>query len=163
MTLEQLSICATFFGALTALVIFNQWRKQKGSEVIANEAKLVIYNVRKLSKYYNKNNYKFNRDTIKVVAKDGICLIEDLIENIDFIYKSIDNRKDKLTIISFNRILNLNYWSYKTILDLNKSDTEIKEILKEINSKYSDKAIIRLMLNYSLYKKNINLKEDKSA
>lgn len=48
MSLEQLSICATFFGALTALIIFNQWRMQKGSEVIANEAKTVIYNLKKI-------------------------------------------------------------------------------------------------------------------
>lgn len=80
MSLEQLSICATFFGALTALIIFNQWRMQKGSEVIANEAKTVIYNLKKLSRYYNQNNYRVDRNTIKHVAKDGISLIEDLIE-----------------------------------------------------------------------------------
>lgn len=36
MTLEQLNICATFIATLSALIIFKQWRKQKGSEVLSN-------------------------------------------------------------------------------------------------------------------------------
>lgn len=36
MTLEQLNICATFIATLSALIIFLQWRKQKGSEVLSN-------------------------------------------------------------------------------------------------------------------------------
>ena len=155
MSLEQLSICATFFGALTALIIFNQWRMQKGSEVIANEAKTVIYNLKKLSRYYNQNNYRVDRNTIKHVAKDGISLIEDLIESLDFIYRSIDSRQDKVTILLFSRVLNLNFYSYKTILNLNKTDIEIGDILKDISSKYNEnnKDILRLIVSYSLYKK----------
>lgn len=48
MELEQLNIIATFFGALVALIIFNQWKNQKGSEVISNEAKEIFNLVEKI-------------------------------------------------------------------------------------------------------------------
>jgi hypothetical protein len=157
MSLEQLSISATFFGAIVALIIFRQWKSQKGSEVIANEAKTIVYKIKKLSRYYINNNYKIDRNTIKNVAEDGIVLIEDLIEILDFTYRSISNKNDKLIIISFSNTLNSNFYSYKTILNITKTDDEIKEILRAINSKYYDnnKEILKLMVAYALYKKTI--------
>lgn len=50
--LEQLNIIATFFSGLVALVIFTQWNKQKGSEVVANEAKSVIIDLFELYKIF---------------------------------------------------------------------------------------------------------------
>jgi hypothetical protein len=154
---DGIGAIATLFAILGAFEISRDWRNQKGSEVVANEAKTVIYNLKKLSRYYYQNNYKVDRNTIKDVAKDGVSLIEDLIESLDFIYRSIDNRKDKVTILLFSRVLNSNFYSYKTILNINKTDSEIKDILKDINSKYNDnnKDILRLIVDYSLYKKTI--------
>lgn len=152
---------ATIIGAgiasRVAWCISKQWKKQKGSDVVANEAKTVIYNLKKLSRYYYQNNNKVNKNTIKDVAKDGISLIEDLIESLDFIYRSIDNREDKVTILLFSRVLNSNFYSYKTILNITKTDNEIKDILKDITSKYHDnnKDILKLIVDYSLYKKTI--------
>jgi len=45
MTLEQLNICATFFGALVALIIFNQWRNQKGSEVLSAKCEELLLDI----------------------------------------------------------------------------------------------------------------------
>lgn len=73
MSLEQLSISATFFGAIVALIIFRQWKSQKGSEVIANEAKTIVYKIKKLSRYYINNNYKIDRNT-RPLAKVKNCL-----------------------------------------------------------------------------------------
>jgi hypothetical protein len=49
MQIDQLNTIATFFATLVALIIFINWKKQKGSEVISNEAKETFYLVKPTS------------------------------------------------------------------------------------------------------------------
>ena len=66
MQIDQLNTIATFFGALVALIIFINWKKQKGSEVISNEAKKAFHLIKNI---YNQKNLVLE-DMLKMAVEN---------------------------------------------------------------------------------------------
>lgn len=64
MTLEQLNICATFFGTLTALIIFCQWKTQKRSELLSSISHSTYRDLNsffdELNRYIEAHKYNLN-------------------------------------------------------------------------------------------------------
>jgi hypothetical protein len=167
MTLDQLSICATFFGALVALIIFNQWRKQKGSEVIANEATEIVKNLalslddtRYLFNYpfyTNKENALQRLESLKLLIKKNkreLLFLRASIED-----KLLDSFLDVFLNCENSLIIDIEY-----LISCHKDH----DFLKQIDSKKSKELdnysnhldnLITIVRPYSLYQKKVVLKK----
>lgn len=118
MELEQLNIIATFFGALVALIIFNQWKNQKGSEVVSNEAKEIFNLVEKIPSRKN-------------------IVLEDMMKM--SIHNNVPNDFDKERFASF-RDINIDIIKRLQLIKFkNKNQTTLK-IINDFEVSYSDFA-----------------------
>lgn len=165
MTLEQLSICATFIATLSALVIFSQWRKQKGTEVISNEAKLIINDLNIIYETAHKLQDLFLAGRIEEL-KDQIKLFVQQRNDID----SRMSLFNTLVEVSFNKVdsklegykedhLQCSVFLQGNINKLIESTDnfryENQGIVVERRGQYQDFNIKmkKYLANYSLYKK----------
>ncbi|MFW1690126.1 hypothetical protein ACG9H2_09150 [Acinetobacter ursingii] len=161
MQIEQLNTIATFFGVLVALIIFKNWKKQKGSEVISNEAKEVFHLIKSLT---NQKNTVLE-DMLKMAIENQ----ESLVPN-DFDKSRFENyRKSNVEIIKIlnliafdnkdkktQNIINKYTDSYKNFALLYYRPTTTKKIL-ELHTQY-DESLTSLkteLYKYILYKKTI--------
>jgi hypothetical protein len=106
MILEQLNVCATFFGALTALVIFNQWNNQKRAELLSIKAHDTYRDLNKfkaiLSEYIEAHKYYLNfpKDEKVLYGKEFELfpkvkdLFDKIFSDIELIYKSNNDLKN---------------------------------------------------------------------
>lgn len=126
MELEQLNIIATFFSGLVALVIFTQWNKQKGSEVVANEAKAVITDLFELNKIFSELIYVNIEDSDELISKikSFKSISYSIGSKLTFISKTIHDKDQKIEK------------NIKKLIDLNvKFDKLLEPYSYEISNK----------------------------
>lgn len=118
MTLEQLNICATFFGTLTALIIFCQWKIQKRLELLSNISHSTYRDLNNffddLNRYIDAHkynlNYPENNEIFYGTEKELKPKVKDLCQKICTDLKLIeDETKDK--------ILKSNFENFKRNID----------------------------------------------
>ncbi|WP_277560460.1 hypothetical protein [Acinetobacter beijerinckii] len=161
MQIEQLNTIATFFGVLTALIIFKNWKKQKGSEVISNEAKEAFHLIKSLP---NQKNTVLE-DMLKMAIENQEPLVPNDFDKSRFenymksnveIIKKLDliafENKDKKTLNIIKKYTD----SYKNFATLYYRPTTTKKVL-ELHTQY-DESLTSLKIElykYILYKKTI--------
>lgn len=128
MTLEQLNVCAAFFGALTALVIFYQWRKQKRNELIATEAReiitLLLKNLASLNHAKDMYDQKQKKELL-IEFKDSYLTIVSRIWLISMTIKNTESTSIPL-IVSYLKLLN------DFQIEVQNVEPKIEEILLKI-------------------------------
>lgn len=167
-----LSWTSTMFATIALLYTFNSWREQKGSEVIANEAKDLIKDITQNISILGDIIYEYSNLTIKnenVISNLLNCKKLELeihrkiyfIENtivfydLDKLYKDFDYKNSSI-------IDNLEF-------RINKNDFKEYERYRPLLiekyialCKLSDDLIKKLSI-YSLYQRPIKFKNNKSA
>ncbi|WP_228146839.1 hypothetical protein [Acinetobacter sp. ANC 4470] len=161
MQIEQLNTIATFFGALVALIIFINWKKQKGSEVISNEAKEAFHLVKSLPHQTNI----ILENMLKMAIENATPNVPNDFEKYRFenfkdlnveIIKKLDlitfNNKDRKTLTIIENYMN----SYKNFGILYFRPTTTKIVL-ELHTRYKDdlNCLKTELYKYILYKKTI--------
>lgn len=105
---SMLGAVATFTAAGVALYIFNKWRYQKASEVVANEAKSVVNEIFELNKILLELSlFHFNGSKeLQVKITSFISLTYSIFSKLTFIQNSINDEHGKLreSIESFNKV-----------------------------------------------------------
>ncbi|MCH7294111.1 hypothetical protein [Acinetobacter higginsii] len=146
---------AACIASFTAFKISNRWSNQKGSEVIANEAKEAIYQINELSKFYQQYLNNFNPQNLDILLNEHQLIFKDLIHKIDFIFNTPINRDDRKILLEV--ALNLNKYNILCIgkLDSNKTHAELEELLLRAFNDFSvqKKILIKLLMDYALFKK----------
>ena len=138
-----MDVCSLDWGAIstiigagiasaTALYISRQWRDQKGSEVIANEAKSLFYDVCEHRKHID---YILNYEVTKNGLIKAVVGIENLIitinDKISFLYENIDDNERKYSLDFYKKsINNLNEYISKLVDE--KEYENINDLVKEI-------------------------------
>jgi len=145
MQIDQLNTIATFFATLVALIIFINWKKQKGSEVISNEAKETFYLVKSLPQQTS------------IVLED---MLKMAIENAS---PNVPNDFDKAR---FERFRDLNVETIKKLdlIAFDNKDQETLAIIKNYMNSYKNFGILyarptttkNMLELHTLYKDNID-------
>jgi hypothetical protein len=161
MQIDQLNTIATFFGTIVALIIFINWKKQKGSEVISNEAKKAFHLIKNIS---NQKNLVLE-DMLKMAVENQEPLTPndfdkarfeifrdlnvEIIKNLDLI--AFEN-KDQETLTIIENYTN----SYKNFGILYVRPTTTEKVL-ELHTFYNDNIdCLKIELyKYILFKKTI--------
>lgn len=146
---------ATTVAAIIALHISNKWSKQKGGEVVADEAKQTIKDLLEIiSISYNMNSYAASPELIAEKLKQFELLSEQILRSSLFIDECIviDNLKFKLN--EFNEIC----WAVKDIglkLDPIKNNEAFKNKLNGKVGYIGSKgvAMVNILIPYSTYQK----------
>jgi hypothetical protein len=161
MQIDQLNTIATFFGALVALIIFINWKKQKGSEVISNEAKEAFHLITSIP---NQKNLVLE-DMLKMAVENQEPLVPIDFDKARFeifrdlnleIIKKLDliafENKDQETLTIIENYTN----SYKNFGILYVRPTTTKNVL-ELHTFYNDNIdCLKIELyKYILFKKTI--------
>lgn len=161
MQIDQLNTIATFFTTLVALIIFINWKKQKGSEVISNEAKETFYLVKSLPQQPSI----VLEDILKMAIENSSPNVPNDFDKARFemfrdlnieIIKKLDliafNNEDQETLAIIENYTN----SYKNFDILYSRPTTTKNIL-ELHTLYKDNMdCLKIELyKYILYKKTI--------
>jgi hypothetical protein len=110
---------ATLFATIALLYTYNNWRKQKASEVIANEAKEIFGLTEKLPTKMN-------------------LVLEDMLKMA--IDKKVPNDFDKERFISF-RAINMEIIKRLELIKFKNKNSETLKRITDFNSAYSDYAI----------------------
>ncbi|MEG0687005.1 MAG: hypothetical protein RR425_06930 [Erysipelotrichales bacterium] len=163
---------ATIFATIALLYTFNSWRDQKGSEVIANECTEITKNLSiGYSEFKNICDYPYymNRDDAIQKLKELKILLNKNKRELYFIRSSIED--DNLELI-FSDFIKDELYIYSTLeycLTNNKEIHLYLDKIKHINNNHLNRYLITvnnligILRPYSLYKKDIKFKEDKSA
>lgn len=164
---------ATLTTGVIALCIFRQWRDQKGSEVIANEAKLIINELSKSLKlsedlFYsfmgeNPNSYEINKSSLYNIIHNSIKYQLDTLGHLIYIQNKGKRDNNLYEVIAAH---NQSYYIFNGKLNYaneNKDKITNDEVNKQIITAFSDYRDLNLKLksylaNYALYRKY-----DKSA
>lgn len=161
MQIEQLNTVATFLGVFAALIIFINWKKQKGSEVISNEAKEAFHLIKNLP---NQRNFVLE-DMLKMAVENQEPLVPNDFDKARFemfrdlnveIIKKLDliafENKDRKTLAIIENYAN----SYENFGILYTRPTTTTKIL-ELHTLYKDNLdFLKMELyKYILYKKTI--------
>lgn len=145
MQIDQLNTIATFFATLVALIIFINWKKQKGSEVISNEAKETFYLVKSLPQQTS------------IVLED---MLKMAIENAS---PNVPNDFDKAR---FERFRDLNVETIKklNLIAFDNKDQETLAIIENYTNSYKNFGILysrptttkNILELHTLYKGNMD-------
>ncbi|WP_228157522.1 hypothetical protein [Acinetobacter sp. AM] len=161
MQIDQLNTIATFFGALVALIIFINWKKQKGSEVISNEAKEAFHLIKSI---HNQKNVVLE-DMLKMAVENQEPLVPNDFDKTRFetfkdlnieIIKKLDliafENKDQETLTTIENYTN----SYKNFGIVYVRPTTTKNVL-ELHALYNDNidGLKIELYKYILFKKTI--------
>ena len=152
---DVLTISAYLIPVALVLEAYNAWRDQKGTEVIANEAKQTIKDLLEIiSISYNMNSYAASPELIAEKLKQFELLSEQILRSSLFIDECIviDNLKFKLN--EFNEIC----WAVKDIglkLDPIKNNEAFKNKLNGKVGYIGSKgvAMVNILIPYSTYQK----------
>lgn len=97
------SAIATFFGGGAVVWVYQQWKNQKGSEVIANEAKDVLIDIKELKAIFLQligYRYKYeSEEAVAINISKLTTLSTSTIKKLMFISESIEDL-DKINTIS---------------------------------------------------------------
>jgi hypothetical protein len=153
---------ATVYAAHIALLISNQWRSQKGSEVLAISAKNAIIEIenlddqllyigQRLSKYQNHEDLK-----LKITEIDR----KQLNNLLNFISTLIDQDTSKLITQYNKKYIHLSFRINFYISNINSNENENEERLNMVFEKYEiysleKDLLIEKLKDYALYKKTI--------
>lgn len=157
---DLLSILGTLITGLIALHIFNQWKSQKGSEVLAIEAKEIFSLIEQIPPKKNEvfedmmkmsihNNVPNDFDKERFIGFRAINV--DIIKRSELI-KFKNKHKDTLKFIE---IFNESYREFASYYH-QSNPINLDELLKsEQKYKMSYEELKKDMYEYSLYKKTI--------
>ena len=154
-------IVASLIASGTALWISNKWNKQKGGEVIANEAKQTIKDLLEIINIsYYMNSYTASPELIAEKLKQFELLSEQILRSSLFIDECIviDNLKFKLN--EFNELC----WAVKDISlesDPVRNHNEFKNKLAGKVGYIGSSGIcmVKILLPYSIYQDKINFRK----
>lgn len=155
-----LSAIMTFIGAMVALWIFCQWKKQKGSEVISFESQNIFKNMEQISASLNivfenmLNMATKNKAPIDFPEDDFInfrILNMDIIKRLDLIKFKNKDLKTITVIEGFEK----NYKGF-AILYHQSGKLDLNDVFKN-KEKYMEsvKELKEEMYKYALYKKTL--------
>jgi hypothetical protein len=146
---------AACIASFTAFRISNRWNNQKGSEVIANEAKEAIYQIGELSKFYQKNLDNINPSDVEAMISDYQLVYKDVIHKIDFIFNSPISQDDKKILLEVAFNLGTSNIIFIEKLDSKKTKEELKESLQTSFNNFSKQKqkLIKILMDYALFKK----------
>lgn len=103
-----LGAIATFVGTFVAVYIFSQWKKQKGSEVVANEAKYAINELFELNKILLELvNFHFdNSSELREKLINFISTSYNTLAKLTFIQNTIFDDRERIeeSIKEFHKI-----------------------------------------------------------
>ena len=151
-------ICAALIASCTALYISNKWNNQKGSEVIANEAKSMIIKISRLQslqgniikKIKDSGGYNFP----KTELSDFETTTNELSDSMNFLGFALKHDKSLSqlpSIVGAQALLFIrDIGRYKEgVLDINS---------KSFNMINSNDAftLTEILLDYAMYKKSIS-------
>ena len=158
---DVLTISAYLIPVALVLEAYNAWRDQKGTEVIANEAKQTIKDLLEIINIsYYMNSYTASPELIAEKLKQFELLSEQILRSSLFIDECIviDNLKFKLN--EFNELC----WAVKDIgleFDPVRNHNEFKNKLAGkvgyIGS--SGMCMVKILLPYSIYQDKINFRK----
>lgn len=147
------SLLAALTASCTALYISNRWSRQKGSEVLASEAKEIIFLINDLSRLlkYNIESIDNQADTYKKFNS----LFDDLISKVGFMYSSISNKKNKKIIMNYSLSLIVFKQKFESAYKKSGDNQDlVKEtyIVFEDTYKVQKQKIHKVIVQYALYK-----------
>lgn len=148
---------------ILAIVVYLVWHRQKGKEVLANEAKENIKSITELS--------MMQLDIIDTLTKRDINRIKEkskkyyddyhkITRNLHFLYRFSDSKTKKY--IEIFRENSINYGTYISLFNNQKIDKlteeKYKDIIKELNNLYAEnysnsRELVKLLSKYAFYKK----------
>lgn len=145
-----------------AVFVYHFWHKQKGKEVVANEAKntiLAIIEVEKLNNsitnYIAYKNTEENKKKIKEMINEFQYKTDSLHEKFDFLNEIIkDNEDIKLILDRYLSQSTLSIVRYNALLDCNNSQDSIKSVSLSLQQIYINmgSAIKIKLMDYALFK-----------
>lgn len=146
---------AASIASFTAFKISDRWNNQKGSEVIANEAKEAIYQISELSKFYQKNLNNINPSNVEEIINEYQIIFKDVIHKIDFIFNSPINRDDKKNLLEVALNFGTSNIIYIDKLNSKKTSAELEELFLDSFKNFTKQKqiIIKILMDYALYKK----------
>lgn len=159
------SAIAGFVGAGVALFISQQWKDQKGSEVIANEAKEVIKELLDFST--KQQNFIHFMTQFKEIDSDNFTRLQDqnsdIYKRLVFIENSIDIKNFKKTIFDYNLINQKIFKDISQVPDVIIAD-EYKKLIEKIGLQREFNLSKCLQLTdlirpYALYQTKFNFKK----
>lgn len=132
---------ATLTGAgiasITAWLISNQWRNQKGSEVIANECKLILID---LNKFLLDSELLFKLST----DKDKNLLVEATINQLIKDIIKIENHLQSVRDLLKNKKINFGYFIMDVYVDIRRALADYEYLYKDKDNlleEYSDAEV----------------------
>lgn len=149
---------ASILAAGTALYISNKWSKQKGSEVVASEAKEIIYKLKDIQRFFSTYNETIRDDNCDEIINEYKLLHSELVHKIDFLFKSIENKSDKRKLLEFVLALQIDsILRTKRIINKTKKGEEINDIFKMMAENFNNNQvnIIPILMKYALYRVSI--------
>jgi hypothetical protein len=152
-----LSWTATMFATIALLYTFNSWKKQKGSEVVANEAKELISKIIYIKEEIQKIIIESCMDSENNINKEKYRKLKDLYLSVskDIIFiESIIDSESKILISNYLK----SFFSLIVFSDLlfseEKEDREfiINSILEKFDSfQKNTNHLLDELKNYALY------------
>lgn len=148
---------------LVAYFVYDKWHEQKGSEVIANEAKDLILKIIEVEKLNNsisnfiafKNNDE-EKDHIKAIIKEFKEKTDNLHQYFDFIVEVIHEKEDiKGLLDKYLEQSTLSIVRYNALLEANNPQDSIKKVALGLQHVYINmgNSIKSKLIDYVLYKK----------
>lgn len=152
------ALIASSIAALTALYISNKWNKQKGGEVIANEAKQVIKDTLELIKTINLIDHSHYKIVdVELEYENFLKTYDSVVTNCSYIDNSIIDVKLSYALDDLSE----NTFSFKEKF----RDLKIKPGSSDLSNSievFSESAIklVDLLTPYSNYRKKCKFKNN---
>lgn len=146
---------------IMGIVVYWIWHKQKGKEVIANEAKSIILKIIEVEKLNNSISNKIaymNEKTNTKLLKDEILEFQyktdDLHRDFDFIYEIIKNKDIKKVLDKYLAQSTLSIVRYNALLKSEISKENKRDVAIGLQREYINCGIKikKYLMKYILYK-----------
>ena len=152
-------LVSSVFAACIALYISNKWNKQKGAEVVANEAKAYLIKLSELQSLQGvilksiieSNGYDVNKSAIKEFKEKHDQLANSVVF-LGFAINSVQFSNDSSTLFSQTKIFQNDVHDY---LNNEKNVNQIRGIDPSLAYKLTED-----LLKYALYKKKIKKRKN---
>lgn len=156
-------LVASLFAACVALYISNKWNKQKGSEVIANEAKQTIKDLLEIINIsFHMNSHTASPESIAEKFKEFEILSGQILRNSLFIDECIVINDFNSLLTKFNELC----WEVKDVgleYDPVKNHKEFKDKLSGKVGYIGSEGIsmVKILIPYSTYQREFVFKRKK--